>query len=162
MTWLFRPFRLFALLLISTGGWAALSDAHDYALGSVSIAHPWALPTAPGARTGAAFMKISNRGKTDVRLTGGFSHFAGGVEIHSMSIDDGIMRMRHLQDGLVIPAGGEAEFRPGGLHLMLTGLQRPLVLHDRVPLTLLFEGGAKINMVLFVDQPVGTPTHQGH
>ena len=162
MIWLFRPFRLFALLLISTGSLAALSDAHDYTLGSVSIAHPWALPTAPGARTGAAFMKISNRGKTAVRLTGGSSHFAGGVEIHSMSIDDGIMRMRHLQDGLVIPAGGEAEFRPGGLHLMLTGLQRPLVLHDRVPLTLLFEGGAKINVVLFVDQPVGTPTHQGH
>ena len=45
---------------------------------------------------------------------------------------------------------------------MLTGLLRPLVLHDRVPLTLHFEGGAKSSVVLFVDQPLGMPTHKGH
>ncbi len=162
MTWLFRSIRVLAILAFSAGSLAAVSDAHDYTLGSISVAHPWAMPTVPGARTAAAYLKITNRGKTAIRLIGGSSLVAGGVEIHSMTIDNGIMRMRHLSDGLVIPAGGQAEFRPGGLHLMLTGLQRPLVVKDRVPLTLHFQGGAKISVVLFIERPQGVPTHQGH
>lgn len=162
MTYLFRRARLFLILLVSMAGAAVVSQAHEYTVGAVSVAHPWAAPTPPGAKIGAGYLKISNRGATDLRLVGGYSHFSGGIEIHSMTMDGDIMRMRHMTDGVVIPAGGEVEFHPGGLHLMLTDLKQPLVLNDRVPIVLQFEGGEKLSVVLFVERPKGAPQHMGH
>jgi periplasmic copper chaperone A len=162
MTRLFRCARMFSILLITLAGAVVVSQAHEYTLGSLSVAHPWAAPTPPGAKTGAGYLKISNRGTTDLRLVGGFSHFSGGVEIHSMTMDGDIMRMRRLSDGVVIPAGGEVEFQPGGMHLMLTALKQPLVLNDRIPIVLHFEGGEKLSVVLFVERPKGASQHGGH
>jgi copper(I)-binding protein len=70
-----------------------------------------------------------------------------------MSMDGGVMRMRMLPQGVVIPAGGRVDFRPGGLHVMLVGLRQQLVPGSRFPMTLWFDGDIAVNMVV----PVGNP-----
>ena len=64
---------------------------------------------------------------------------AKSVEMHTMSMQGDVMRMRQI-DGLVLPAGGAVDLSPGGYHLMLVGLVRPLKEGDSVPLTLVVEG----------------------
>ena len=143
---------------------AALSTAfaHEYTVGPVKVFHPWARATAPGATTGAGYMKIINQSAQPLRLIGVSSPVAAAVEIHNMSMDGGVMRMRPIVGGLVVPAGGQVQLRPGGLHLMLIGLKKPLVEEDFVPLTLSFDGGVKVNIELYVESMGAGASGHGH
>jgi copper(I)-binding protein len=125
--------------------------AHGYESGPIRIEHPWAAATLPGATTGAAYMKIVNTGATPIRLLTIATPAADKVEVHSMSMDGGIMKMRPVAD-LVIPANGEVRLKPGDMHLMLTGLKTPLVEEDFQPLKLTFEGGIAIELELYVEK----------
>ena len=100
-------------------------------------------------------MTIANTGTAADRLTGGSTPVAGRVEIHTMSMDGGVMRMRQLKDGLEIPAGGEATLKPGSFHVMLMDLKQPLKAGDTVPLTLTFTGAGTVETELVV-KPAGT------
>ncbi len=123
------------LLGSSAAGWA-----HEYALGALKIVHPWSRATPRGATTGVAYMKFINGGLVAVHLTDATTPVAQRVEIHVMSMDGGVMRMRPSQ-GLDIPAGANVELNSGGVHLMLIGLNRPLKQGDKFPMTLMFAGG---------------------
>ena len=77
-----------------------------------------------------------------------------------MSMADGVMNMRKVEGGLVIPAGGSASLSPGGFHLMLMGLTAPLKEGQMVPLTLTFEKAGPIEVQLQVDKMGATgPAH---
>ena len=102
------------------------------------IETPWLRETPPAARTGAGYALIRNAGPREDRLLDARSTVAERVEVHSMTMDGGIMRMRPVTGGLAIPAGGAVALRSGGYHLMLTGLKRPLRRGDVVEIRLRF------------------------
>ena len=151
--------RALALVLAITVSSAA--SAHEYSQGAITVTHPWARATAPGATTGAGYLKIVNKGATPVRFLGAKTDIATTVEIHSMSMDGGVMRMRPVAGGLVIPAHGEVALKPGANHLMLIGLKRPLVEENMEPMTLLFDGGVSMDIDLYVES-MGAPGSEHH
>lgn len=142
---------------------AGISAAHEYVAGPLKIVHPWSRATPPGATVGAGYMKIINQGATPIRFLGGSTSAAQRVEIHTMIVDGGVMRMRPVTGGLVVPAGGQVALKPGGAHLMLIGLKKPLVEEDMVPLTLMFDGGVTVDVDLYIES-MGAPSsgHEGH
>jgi copper(I)-binding protein len=131
----FQTFTLaFALIL---GASAAPAGAQEIKAGDLTIASPWARATPKGAEVGAAYLEIRNAGATPDTLTGGSADFAK-VEIHEMSMKDGVMTMRELKDGLAIPAHGAVKLSPSGYHVMLADLKSPLVKGQTVKITLTF------------------------
>ncbi|MEO9162980.1 MAG: copper chaperone PCu(A)C [Casimicrobiaceae bacterium] len=119
--------------------------AHDYTLGELRIGHPYARPTPPGARTGGAYFTIRNVGKAGDRLLRVSSSAAQTVELHSMTMDGNLMKMRAVP-ALDIPAGSNVTLGTGGYHVMLTGLRQPLVAGNKLPLTLTFEKAGTIEV----------------
>ncbi|MBB3999484.1 copper chaperone PCu(A)C [Aureimonas pseudogalii] len=156
-----RLSRLFAagLLLAALAGPAA---AHGFKVGAIEIEHPWSRATPPGARTGAGYLAMSNAGPQADRLVSARSARAETVEVHRMSVTDGVMTMRRVEDGVEIPAGGTAALAPGSLHLMLMGLKAPLREGEMVPVTLTFEKAGEVEVELQVEA-MGTkgPAHGG-
>lgn len=86
----------------------------------------------------AAFLSLTNPGDTDVKLTSATSPVAGVVQLHEMAMQDGKMVMREKAGGITVPAASHAHLSPGGDHIMLMSLKRPLNPGDEVPLTLKF------------------------
>lgn len=121
----------------------------------IAITAPWSRETAEGQNAGGAFMTIANTGTADDRLMGGSSPVAGRVEIHTMTMENDVMRMRQLEDGLDIPQGGEVTLKPGSFHVMLMDLKQPLKAGETVPLTLTFRGAGPVETLLEV-KPAGT------
>ena len=106
---------------------------------SVAVLDAWARANAPGQTVGAAYMTlISAQDSTMVKVE---SDIAGTVEIHSMSMDNGVMKMRMLEE-LPLPAGKAEKLAPGGFHLMLFDLKKPLTAGESVKLTLTFRDNA--------------------
>lgn len=135
--------------------------AHEFTLGSLQIAHPWTRQTAPGQSNGGGFLIVTNKGRSDDRLVGVASPAAARTELHNMTMEGGVMRMRPVTGGLPIPAGGMLTLAPGGYHVMLIGLKAPLALGTMVPLTLRFEKAGAITVQLKVE-PIGFTGEASH
>jgi hypothetical protein len=118
--------------------------------GSISIEKPFSRATPGGSKVGAGYMTIINKGNAADRLISASSPVAGKVEIHEMTMQDGVMKMRELADGLPIEAGKSASLAPKGTHLMLMDLKAPLKEGDKVPVTLNFEKAGKVEVTLDV------------
>lgn len=103
---------------------------------SISVADAWARATGPGQSSTAAYLTVRNSGGSDSLLS--VSSPAGAASLHSTSMTDGIMRMRHLE-ALEVPAGSTVTLEPGATHVMLTGLKTPIAAGSSFPLTLSFE-----------------------
>lgn len=112
----------------------------------IRIEKAWARSTPNGATTGAAYMTIYNDGAASDRLVAGSTPYAQTVQIHEMTVIDNVMQMRQLKDGLAIPPHGSAVLKPGGYHVMLIGLNRPLKAGDALPLTLTFEKFGRVDL----------------
>lgn len=134
--------------------------AKDVRKGNLTVTNAWSRATAPRATVGAGFLTIRNAGAQADRLVSATSPRAQRVEIHTMSMDGGVMRMRPLPDGLDVPASGEATLAPGGNHIMLIGLTSPLKAGERVPATLRFARAGTVR-VTFVVGAAGAD-HGGH
>ncbi len=130
---------------------AAAFVAAAPALAQVSVDGAWLRETAPGARTGAGYGLVVNAGSAEDRLLGGSTPVAARLEVHSMTMDGGIMRMRPVTGGLAIPAGGRVALKPGGYHLMLIGLKQPLRRGTMVPVTLDFARAGLLKLSLRVE-----------
>lgn len=100
-----------------------------------------------GQAVGGGFVTIANTGAADDRLVSASSPVADHVEIHEMTMENDVMKMRPLSDGLPVAAGATVEMKPGGLHLMFMGVKAPFKEGDTVPVTLTFEkaGAVEIN-----------------
>ncbi len=140
---------------------AGLASAADYKLGALEIDRPWARATAPTAPAGGGFLTIVNKGTTGDRLVSARSPVAQTSEIHEMKMEGNIMRMRELDKGLEIPAGGTVTLAPGGFHVMLMGLKAPLQQGTKVPLTLVFEKAGSIDVELSVESLGATQPGKG-
>lgn len=124
----------FALLLFAAGV-AAAGDSMSAE--TVRVSGAWARATPPGVDVGAAYFVVTNTGQPD-RLVRVHAPVAARTEMHRTTNRDGIMRMQQ-EPTVPIAAGGETVFAPGGRHLMLLGLERPLQAGTRFPLALTFE-----------------------
>ena len=101
---------------------AAAASAHEYKLGTLEIDHPYARATPPNAPVSGGYMTIRNTGPEADRLVSAEATFADRVEIHEMTMEGEVMKMRQLADGLEIPAGDEVVLQPGGYHVMFIGI----------------------------------------
>lgn len=150
-------FRLISFRLavtIATLGAAVFAmpvGAHEYKVGALKIGHPWARATPKGAPVGGGYLTITNTGSTPDRFVGGSVGFAKHVEIHEMSMDKGVMKMRMLPKGLVIKPGQTVTLKPGGFHIMFTGLKQPLVKGEHANATLKFEKAGDVTVYFLVE-----------
>ncbi len=150
------------LVLVSTlvliASWA---DAHGARIGDIQIGHPWAVATPKGAKVGAGYMKIPNNGATPDRLIALTSPAAGRLVVHSQITEDGVVKMRPLENGLEIKPGETVELKPGGLHIMFEGLREPFIEATLVKGTLAFEKAGTVE-VEYAIQAMGTmPAPEG-
>jgi copper(I)-binding protein len=129
--------------------------AQQVKVGDLVLDHAWARATPRGAKVGGGYVTIENNGTTADRLVGGSSPAAGKVEVHEMAMDNDVMKMRPVKDGLPIPAGQTVKLEPGGYHIMLMELKAPLKKGDKIPMTLKFEKAGDVKVTLDV-QDIGT------
>ena len=143
---------LLATLLASLAGIAAAQPAPQ-------VQAAWARPTVQGQAAGGGFLRIVGGAQADklVSVTAGV---AGRVELHSMSMDGNVMRMRQI-DSIEIPAGKTVELKPGGLHVMFMDIKTPLKTGASFPLTLKFEkaGDVKVDVVVQPGPPAAEHKH---
>lgn len=146
----------FALLALSTLTLCLLlafppfiPDAH--ADGSIKIEDAWARVTIP-SRPAAGYMVIRNQGDQLDRFVSGTSALVERVEIHTHLMEEGVMRMRRVEN-VDVPGGADVKFAPGGFHLMMFGLNRALKKGEVLPVTLIFENAGEIEVEFRVGRP---------
>src|SRR5215212_2944233 len=139
------------------------ASAEEIKVGDLVISQAWSRATPGGAKIGGGYLTIQNKGSTPDRLLGGSADVADRVQIHEMTVNNGVMTMRPLDKGLAIEPGKTVKLAPGGHHLMLLDLKSPLKQGDRLPVTLEFEKAGKVKLSLDV-QGVGAqrPAAEGN
>ncbi|MDB5598284.1 MAG: hypothetical protein JWN71_328 [Xanthobacteraceae bacterium] len=150
-----------ALMSLGCGG----ALAADYTLGDLKIVQPWVRETPKGAKVGGGYLTITNTGSTPDRLIGGATPAAGRFEIHVMSMDNGVMKMRQMENGIEIKPGETVELKPGGLHLMMMDLKQPFAKGGEIKGTLRFEKAGSVDVVFPVQGMGAAPpgsAHSGH
>lgn len=151
-----RLFIAAATLALAT----AAASAHDYKAGSIEIDHPWSRATPKGATVAAGYLKLTNKGSEPDRLIGGSSG-VGAFEIHEMAMEQGVMKMRQLSNGIEIKPGETVELKPGSYHLMFVGIKQPLEKGQRVKGTLQFQKGGSVDVEYTVEAVGATPQQSG-
>lgn len=133
--------------------------------GDISLEHPWSRAAPSGAPVGAGYVLLKNTGAAADKLISATADVAGKVEIHEMTMDNGVMKMRPVQ-GLEIPAGKSVELKPGGYHIMFMQLKKPLVAGEKVKGTLTFEKAGSVPVEYEIRAmnagAGGMPGHKGH
>jgi hypothetical protein len=130
--------------------------AHDYKAGAITINPPWARATPHGATVGAGYFTLTNAGPTADRLVGATAAAADHIEVHEMSMVDGVMRMRPVQGGVEIKPGQTVEFKSNAFHLMMIDLKQPLQQGQRIKGTLTFEKAGTVD-IEFAVEGIGGP-----
>ncbi len=136
-----RPAILSALVLVGAA-----------AAAQTSVKDAWIRGTVPQQKATGLFAQITST--QGGRLVAASSPAAGVVEIHEMSMDGSVMKMRALPDGLELPAGKAVELKPGGYHVMLMDLKQQLKAGDTVAVTLVVEGADKKRANVEIQVPV--------
>lgn len=151
---------LFALAAVSAVVIAAPVRADDVKAGDLVISQAWSRATPGGAKVAGGFLTIENKGSAPDKLVAVSAEIAGKTEVHEMAMDNGVMKMRPLDKGLVIEPGKTVKLAPGGYHLMLQDLKGPFKEGEKVPVTLEFEKAGKVSVSLDV-QGVGAQAPGG-
>lgn len=118
---------------------------------TIEIKDAYARSGSPMAKSGAAFMQIHNTAAADDRLIKAETDSAMRVELHTHIIEDGVARMREVEGGFVIPAGGTHSLERGADHVMMMGLTTGFVHGEEVTLTLIFENAGEITLTIPID-----------
>lgn len=119
-----------AASLAAQAAWAA----------NISVSDAWARATMPGQPVSGAYMHIQS--DADARLLSASSPVVPRVEVHEMSMDGGVMRMHEVK-AIELPKGKTVSLEPGGFHIMLMNLKKPIKAGDVIPLTLVVESDGK-------------------
>ena len=140
----FKSLAAFALCALAAAPTAYAQDA------SLSVQEPWVRASVPNQHATGAFMRLTST--APARLVAVESPAARNVEIHEMAMQDNVMKMRQVA-GIDLPAGQAVALAPGGNHLMLIGLNVPLVAGETAPLTLRFDNAPEITVQARIRQP---------
>ena len=144
----------FLPLLIAFGliGQPALAQHNDHSpaaqaqIGEIAITGAFIRATLPRAPVGGAYLTITNGGAEDDRLLGATAPVGRNVELHEMSMQDGVMSMRLMTEGLPLPAGETVALDPSGMHLMINGLTERLQEGNRLDFVLTFEKAGTVTV----------------
>jgi periplasmic copper chaperone A len=129
--------------------------------GQIRVDQARARPTVNGQTSGAAYLRLENRGKSGDKLISASSPMAKTVEVHTMTMEGNVMKMREVGE-LDLKPQSTIDMQPGdGYHIMLIGLTKPLKAGDRFPLTLVFEKAGKTGISVEVGD-VKSPAKSGH
>ncbi|TXN27494.1 copper chaperone PCu(A)C [Methylobacterium sp. WL19] len=148
-------------LLAAAGG----AYAHEYSAGSLKIGHPWSRATPGGAKVAGGYVSVTNTGSEPDRLIGGAFDQAAEVEVHSMTMENGVMKMAPVEGGLVIKPAATVTLGPGGYHLMFMGLKAPLKQGEMIKGTLTFEKAGVVPVEFLIEGIAAKGTsadHGGH
>ena len=145
-----RILALSAFLALGACGQAAEKPA-EAAPGTVTVADAWCRPTPNGAKAGGCYVTLT--AGSDDRLLSVSTALAESAQIHEMTMENGVMSMGELKDGLPLPAGQKVELKPGSTHVMLMGLRDPLVDGGVASFTLTFEKAPAIGVHAEIKQP---------
>ncbi len=132
------------------------AQAADYDVGSMHISQPWARATPKGAAAGAGYMTITNKGTAPDRLSCVSDDASAQCQIHSMTMEGGVMKMRPVEGGLEIKPGETVTLHPGGYHVMFVDLKHPLEQGQTVKVTLKFEHAGTVD-VAYPIAAIGAP-----
>ena len=145
--------------IILTGVFALSCSAHayDYKVGALEIDHPWSRAVPKGATVAAGYVTIKNTGTEPDRLLGGSTPVAGKFEVHEMSMDKGIMKMRPVAGGVEIKPGETVELKPQSFHIMMMGLKQPIEKGKPFKGSLVFEKAGAVDVDFAVEAVGATP-----
>jgi periplasmic copper chaperone A len=117
---------------------------------AITLDHVWARASAGNATSGAAYLTVTDNGRAD-RLTGVSTPVAAEAQVHESIDDNGVMKMRPVQGGIALDPGKPVTLKPGGYHVMMTGLKAPLKAGESFPLTLTFQQAQPITVTVKVE-----------
>lgn len=140
----------------STTGAAAVE------VGDLSLTNARSRAMLAGQKVGGGYVTIENAGKADDRLISVSSTRADRMEVHEMAMQDGVMKMRKLNDGLPLPAGQNIELKPGGNHLMFFGIEKPFTEGETIPVEFTFEKAGKITVDLITTPAASAQEKKQH
>lgn len=155
-----RMSRLFALALGAIS-LAFAVQAHEFKAGDIEIGHPYARAMLPGAKVGGGYLTLTNHGSSEDRLVSATSDRAASVELHEMKVDNGVMIMRALQNGIALAPGATVELKPGSYHVMFMNVTQPFKEGEMVKARLEFEKAGAVEVEFSVGPAAGNP-HQEH
>ena len=143
---------------------ASMHAAAPTRIGELEITAPSVRAMVPGAKVAGGFLTIANDGKEADKLVSVTTKDVKRVEIHEMSMQNDVMKMRQLEGGLEIPAGGKVELKSGGYHLMFIQPEKPYKEGETVSVTLEFEKAGKVTIDFPVTAKSGQKDedHSGH
>lgn len=147
-----KSMKFIAASLVMVG--AVLAQAQEAKVGNIKIEGAYTRSTVPGQKAAGGFMKIIDQGAAD-QLISASSPVADEVQLHMMSMEDNVMKMRQVK-AIDIPANGSVELKPGGLHIMFMGIKEPLAAGGSVPVKLKFAKAGEVEIKL----PVNAMTNQ--
>jgi copper(I)-binding protein len=161
----------FLATLVTLALSASAAFAHEFTLGTLEIHHPASKATLPGQPVGGGFLIVTNKGTEADRLVSITApDVSDDVQIHEMAIENDVMKMRQLPDGIEIPAGATVELKSGGQHVMFMRIKHPFKEGETFKATLNFEKAGKIDVDFKIEAAKpGTKQgegasgdHQGH
>ena len=130
-------------------GLSVSTQAQEVKVGSIRVENAYTRATVPGQQVAGGFMKIENKGAAD-QLISASSPVSGDVQLHEMTMDGNVMKMRQVKE-VVVPAGATVELKPGGLHLMFMNIKAPLTAGDTVPVKLKFAKAGEVEVKMSVN-----------
>ncbi|MEH2611146.1 copper chaperone PCu(A)C [Bradyrhizobium sp. AZCC 1693] len=131
-------------LLLLSGGFAHSQTAGQ---NSIAIERAWSRATPAGAKNGAVYGTVINKGNVGDSLVGAATPVGDQVQFHSVAEENGVSRMREMPTVDVRP-GAKVTFSPGGMHIMIVGLKEPLKEGQSFPMTMTFEKVGKIDVMV--------------
>ncbi len=159
---------LLTILALLLGAAACTQTAAPASSQGVSAQNVWARPAKMmdsmpmegdtqqmqhGGANSAIYMMLANGGAEADSLVAAKAGVSNAVEIHETVMEGDVMRMQQVEGGIPVPAGGQAELKPGGYHVMLIGLTRDLAVGDKFPVTLEFASGTTLEVEAEVREP---------
>ena len=157
-----KKLRLLAIATLAASALAGIAVAHDYEAGALKIDHTWARPSIGETKNSAAYFKIENTGKAADRLVSAKADIAERTELHESVDEGGVAKMLPLKDGIPVPADGEAELKPLGMHVMLMGLKSKLEEGQSFPMTLTFEKQGDVQVEVKIEAGAAGHNHSHH
>jgi copper(I)-binding protein len=152
------------LAVLASCGPSSAPDAAQAPVAAPAEGDAWARATPEGARVAGGYVTLRNDTEAPRRLVAAASPRAAHVELHTMTMDGDVMRMRKV-DGFDVPAKGALVLAPGGNHLMFIDIDRPFVAGETVPVTLTYADGATEELAFPVrtaSASGGDSAHGGH
>ncbi|KQT56203.1 MULTISPECIES: copper chaperone PCu(A)C [unclassified Aureimonas] len=141
------------------------ASGHEFRAGNLTIDHPSSRPTPPNAKVGVGYLSIRNDGTEPDRLVGGTATVAGRFEVHATTVENGVARMRRVEDGILVEPGATVDLASGGTHVMLLDLKGPIVKGTSFDGTLVFERAGTVPVRFSVEgfgAAAAAPSHAGH